>query len=121
MNARFQSAIPNGYSMFNGEGFGTLQTSGQRVVAKFWNGDKATTIPVPQADKLFAKGEGFASLPAKVGHIYLLRQFASGKEDVIFKVMVLAMTPDSLTLRYSVMRNDNMSANPQATPRPLEK
>ena len=103
--------------MFRGDWFTTLQISGKRVFATFRNGDTYTPIPIPESSALFpTTGKNFFSITAKVGHVYLLRQFSPGVEDVVFKVLVLAMTDDSLTVRFAVMRNEDFT--PRTAPAP---
>ena len=118
MNERYKGSLPDGYtSMSRGKWFSTLRISGKRVFATFWNGDKATPIPIPESSGLFpSKSDSYYSIPAKVGHVYLLRQFDPGFEDVVFKVIVLAMTEDSITVRFALMRNEDFTPKPRATP-----
>ena len=117
MNERYKGGVPGGYSMSRGEWFTTLQISGKRVFATFRNGDKYTPIPIPESSALFkTTSKNFFSVTAKVGHVYLLRQFDPGYEDVVFKVIVLAMTEDSITVRFALMRNEDFTPKPRATP-----
>ena len=117
MNERYKGGVPKGYSMSSGEWFTTLQISGKRVFATFRNGDTYTPIPIPESSALFpTTSTNFFSVTAKVGHVYLLRQFHPGYEDVVFKVLVLAMTEDSITVRFALMRNEDFTPKPRATP-----
>lgn len=117
MNERYKGSVPKGYSMFPGDWFTTLQISGKRVFATFRNGDTYTPIPIPESSALFpATSNNFFSVAAKVGHVYVLRQFDPGYEDVVFKVLVLAMTEDSITVRFALMRNEDFTPKPRATP-----
>ena len=117
MNERYKNSVPKNYSMQPADWLTTLQVSGKRVFATSRYGDSYTPIPIPEASKLFpATSTNFFSAPAKVGHVYLLRQFDPGSEDVVFKAVVLAMTEDSITIRFALMRNEDPSAKPKSTP-----
>jgi hypothetical protein len=117
MNERYKNSVPKNYGMWPGDWFTTLQVSGKRVFATFRNGDSYTPIPIPEASKLFSStSTNFFSAPATVGHVYLLREFTPGYEDVVFKALVLAMTEDSITIRFALMCNEEPSAKPTPTP-----
>ena len=117
MNARYKNSVPKNNWMLLPDWFTTLQVSGKRVFAQLRNGESYTPIPIPEASKLFpSTSTNFFSAPAKVGHVYLLREFTPGYQDVVFKALVLAMTEDSITIRFALMRNEEPSAKPTPTP-----
>lgn len=118
IDAKYQKGVPKGYSMFPGTWFTTLAIQGRRVFARFRNGDEITPITITEASGLYPKdSKNFASAPAKIGHVYLLRQYDDiDGTEVVFKVLVLAMSENSVTLRYDLMRNKEWKPKAEETP-----
>lgn len=118
IDAKYQKGVPKGYSLLKGEWFTTLAIQGRRVFARFHYGDEITPITITEASGLYPKdGKSFTSAPAKIGHVYLLRQYDDRDgTEVVFKVLVLAMSENSVTLRYDLMRNKEWEPKAEETP-----
>jgi hypothetical protein len=118
IDAKYRKGVPKGYSMWPGDWFTTLAIQGRRVFARFQNGDEITPITITEASGLYPKdGNNFSSAPAKIGHVYLLRQYDDRDgTEVVFKVLVLAMSENSVTLRYDLMRNKEWKPKAEETP-----
>ncbi len=90
-------------SLATGQGFASIRLeNSQLVILK----DRETTQPLTESQELFKEGKTLATLPIKLGHVYLVR--LTDRHDKSFqllaKMMVVSYVPnESVTIRWQLL------------------
>ena len=93
----------------NGQGFASIDVrNGKALILK--DAKTAALQPLAGADVLFATPiDSYASIPVKLGHVYLLRITDTNDRsfEMLAKVLVVAYAPtESVTVRWQVISNN---------------
>jgi len=92
----------------NGQGFASIDVrNGKALISKNYRTGELQNLA--ESASLFETGKSVASIPVKIGHVYLLRTTDVHDKDfeMFAKVLVVAYTPgESVTVRWQIISND---------------